>query len=119
MKTRSSLIAALLFVLGVAVGFAARKGVDPATYRGKSNKEAAKALLKLAETQAGKGSWERIAVGRIYYLGGMKAEGQALFTVGGFTVHAGAWIILVVVPLFAGYDARLLRNQRRSGSQVR
>ena len=27
------------------------------------------------------------------------ADGNALFTVGGFTVHAGAWIILVLVPL--------------------
>ena len=27
------------------------------------------------------------------------AEGQALFTMGGFTVDAGAWIVLVMVPL--------------------
>ena len=26
------------------------------------------------------------------------AEGQPLFTLGGFTVHAGAWIVLVIVP---------------------
>ena len=38
-----------------------------------------KALLAVAKQQAGKGSWERIGVGRVYYLGGMKAEGQAIF----------------------------------------
>jgi tetratricopeptide (TPR) repeat protein len=70
----------LVFALGIALGaFAAKKAIDPSTYRGKSKKEAAQALLQIARTQAGKGSWERIGVGRIYYLGGMKAEGQAIF----------------------------------------
>lgn len=79
MKHRSILLLAV-FTLGIAVGAAAaRRGVDPALYQGKPAKEAAKALLDLARTQAGKGSWERIGVGRVYYLGGMKAEGQALF----------------------------------------
>jgi tetratricopeptide (TPR) repeat protein len=44
-----------------------------------SKPEAGKALLQHALVQAGKGSWERIAVGRVYYLGGMKSEGQAIF----------------------------------------
>ena len=70
----------LVFVLGIALGaFAAKKGLDPSTYRGKSKKEAAQTLLSLARTQAGKGSWERVGVGRVYYLGGMKSEGQAIF----------------------------------------
>ncbi|HKR66898.1 MAG TPA: tetratricopeptide repeat protein [Thermoanaerobaculia bacterium] len=78
MKFRSISIALVVFVCGVAVGFAAKKA-DPASYRGKSKQEAAKALLEVAKVQAGKGSWERIAVGRVYYLGGMKPEGQAIF----------------------------------------
>jgi tetratricopeptide (TPR) repeat protein len=70
----------LVFGLGLALGaFAAKKSIDPATYRGKSKKEAAQTLLATARTQAGKGSWERIGVGRVYYLGGMKSEGQAIF----------------------------------------
>lgn len=69
-----------VFTLGIALGaLAAKGGLDPATYRGKSKKEAALALLDIARTQAGKGSWEKIGVGRVYYLGGMKSEGQAIF----------------------------------------
>lgn len=78
MKLRSLIIAVIVFALGVAVGFAARR-IDPNTYRGKSKEDAGKALLELATKQAGDGSWERIGVGRVYYLAGMKAEGQALF----------------------------------------
>jgi len=69
-----------VFAAGIAVGaFAAKSRVAPATYHGVDKKEAGKALLELARKQAGKGSWERIGVGRVYYLAGMKAEGQALF----------------------------------------
>lgn len=77
MRIRSVVIAVMLFALGVVVGVAAKR-IDPSTYRGKSKEEAARALLKIAEQQAGKGSWERIAVARVYYLGGMKAEGQRI-----------------------------------------
>jgi tetratricopeptide (TPR) repeat protein len=79
MKHRSTIIAMLLFVLGVTAGYAKGNKVDSSAFKGKSKQEAAKALLELAKVQAGKGSWERIAVGRVYYLGGMKAEGQAIF----------------------------------------
>jgi tetratricopeptide (TPR) repeat protein len=69
-----------VFTLGIAAGaFAAKKGIDLALYHGVDKKEAGKALLELAKKQAGKGSWERIGVGRVYYLAGMKAEGQAIF----------------------------------------
>lgn len=69
-----------VFAFGIAVGaFAAKKGFDTTLYRGKDEKQAAQDLLTLAKKQAGKGSWERIGVGRVYYLGGMKAEGQAIF----------------------------------------
>ena len=67
-----------LFVLGVVAGYAA-KSADSSMYRSKSKEDAARALLQVAKAQAGKGSWERIAVGRVYYLGGMKAEGQKIF----------------------------------------
>jgi tetratricopeptide (TPR) repeat protein len=79
MKVRLSILAAVLFVLGVAVGYAGARRVEPSVYRSKSKEDAAKALLEEARTQAGGGSWERIAVGRVYYLGGMKPEGQAIF----------------------------------------
>ena len=81
MKARSAVMLMAVFALGIAVGaFAAKaKKIDPNTYRGKSKKEAATALLAIAETQAGKGSWEQIGVARVYYAGGMKAEGQTIF----------------------------------------
>lgn len=74
----STTIAVSLFVAGIGVGIAAQE-LTPALYRGKPAAEAAKALLEVAREQAGKGSWERIAVGRVHYLGGQKAQGQAIF----------------------------------------
>jgi tetratricopeptide (TPR) repeat protein len=69
-----------VFAAGVAAGaFAAKSRIDLALYHGVDKKEAGKALLQLARKQAGKGSWERIGVGRVYYLAGMKEEGQAIF----------------------------------------
>ncbi|KQZ55934.1 MULTISPECIES: tetratricopeptide repeat protein [unclassified Lysobacter] len=78
MKIRTAAVAGVLFVSGIAVGYAAQKVAKPA-YHGQPKQEAAKALLQTARTLAGKGSWERIAVGRVYYLGGLKADGQAIF----------------------------------------
>lgn len=78
MKTRTFTLLTM-FILGIAVGVFAAKKVDTTLYMGKDKKEASKSLLELAKKQAGKGSWENIAVGRVYYLGGMKPEGQAIF----------------------------------------
>ena len=78
MKFNSMSVAAAVFVLAVPAAFAAQE-IAPSQYHGKDKQEAARALLEVAKVQAGKGSWERIAIGRIYYLGGFKAEGQAIF----------------------------------------
>src|SRR5262245_6055300 len=68
------------FAAGVATTLAAKKVFDPnAFYVGKDPKAAAQALLAEAETLTGTGSWERIGVGRVYYLSGDKTKGQALF----------------------------------------
>ena len=48
-------------------------------YRDKDAKAAAIALLDGALELAGGGSWERIAVGRAWYLGGDKPKGQQIF----------------------------------------
>ena len=62
------------------MGFAAKyKGGGYEVIRGKSDKDAAAAALAEAEHLANGGSWELIAVGRVYYLSGEKARGQALF----------------------------------------
>jgi tetratricopeptide (TPR) repeat protein len=60
----------------------AQKGApafSPDLYKGKEPKVAAAALLDGALQLAGSGSWERIAVGRAWYLGGDKARGQKIF----------------------------------------
>ena len=80
MRKKTIVVMMFVFALGISVGaFAAKKGFDSAMYRGQDKQAAGKALLELAKKQAGKGSWERIGVARVYYLGGMKAEGQAIF----------------------------------------
>ena len=72
--------AAVAFVAGIGVGYGAKLRPTPALYQGKDKQAAGKALLEVALVQAGKdGSWERIAAGRAYYLGGSKAEGQKIF----------------------------------------
>ena len=73
---------AAVFVMGIGVGHGAKHAPKPATtdYRGQEPQQAARRLLDIALAQAGKnGSWERIGVGRVYYMGGLKAEGQAIF----------------------------------------
>ena len=81
MKVRiTSAVAAILFVAGIGVGYGAKLRPTPVTYQDKAPQDAAKALLEIALVQSGKnGSWERIGAGRVYYLGGLKAEGQAIF----------------------------------------
>lgn len=79
MKNRIALtLAAGLFVAGVGIGYAAQK-VSPSLFHGKSKEDAARALLDVARVQAKDGSWERIAIGRVLYLGGHRTEGQAIF----------------------------------------
>ncbi len=79
MKRMHVLFAIGSFVVGVVVGIAGSSGskVDKMMYVGQSPKDAALGLLTVALKQAGKGSWENIAVARVYYLMGDKAQGQA------------------------------------------
>lgn len=79
MKIRQIALATLVFAAGIGLGFAGQQKLDVSLFQGKSKQEAARALLSAARAQAGDGSWERIAIGRVYYLGGMKAEGQSIF----------------------------------------
>jgi tetratricopeptide (TPR) repeat protein len=75
-----AVIVAVSLLLGVSIGFAAKyRGAGIEVMRGKSDKDAAFAALAEAEHLAKGGSWELIAVGRVYYLAGEKARGEALF----------------------------------------
>lgn len=76
-------LAASCFVLGAIAQGALAQGRRPAfspdLFQGKDEKTAAAALLDGALQLAEDGSWERIAVGRAWYLGGDKARGQQIF----------------------------------------
>src|SRR5258708_11774730 len=75
-----AVIAAGTLLLGGGIGFAAKyQGAGIDVIRNKPDKDAALAALTEAEHVANGGSWELIAVGRVYYLSGQKARGQALF----------------------------------------
>ena len=79
-RTIAIALAAALSVAGAGIATAKEKPrVEASMYHGKDATAAGRALLGVALKQAGKGSWERIAVGRTYYLGGFKSEGQAIF----------------------------------------
>ncbi len=89
MKIRFAVAGTALFFFGIAIGYASQK-LDPSLYHGKSKQDAARSLLEAARVQAGDGSWERIAIGRLQYLGGMKSEGQAVFDAILSTKHAAS-----------------------------
>ena len=72
-------VAVSCLMAGVALGVASQRMAGIDTIRGKPAKEAGLAALTAAEQLAGDGSWERIAVGRVYYLSGDKTRGQAIF----------------------------------------
>ena len=73
-------VTAISLVFGVGVGLAAKQtGPGIAIIQNKSDRGAGLAALAEAERLAEGGSWELIAVGRVYYLSGDKARGQALF----------------------------------------
>jgi len=80
MLAKRRIAAAALFAAGVAVGaFAAKKvTVTPAAWLGRDAAMAAEELLGAAGQLAEDGSYENIAVARVYYLAGRKAEGQAI-----------------------------------------
>lgn len=80
MKTSTaSIVGACLFVAGIGIGIAGRKPDFVAAYQGKAAPEASRALADIARTLADGDSWELIGVGRVLYLGGDRAAGQALF----------------------------------------
>lgn len=79
-RTRISIMIVLTLIGGAAVGIALAKKpvVEPDVYVGKTPDQAAEALLKVAEGLTGNGSWETIAVARVYYLSGQGAQAEAL-----------------------------------------
>jgi len=81
MKIRLAVALSAAFLASAAfdAGAAKQPRIEADAYQGRTEQDAAKVLLEHALAQAGKGSWERIAVGRVFYLGGHKPEGRAIF----------------------------------------
>jgi tetratricopeptide (TPR) repeat protein len=80
-RSRSRIaVATAIFLAGAALGaFASSKvRVDTSFWSGKTPAQAAESLVGAARTLAGDGSYENIAVARVLYLSGSKAEGQAI-----------------------------------------
>jgi tetratricopeptide (TPR) repeat protein len=81
MKTFSmAAVAVACLTLGIGIGFAAKRPTGPGMeiISGKTPKEAGMAALQEAETLAGEGTWELIAIARVYALSGDKNKGQQL-----------------------------------------
>lgn len=79
-QTTAFTLAAACLLFGFGLGLAAKdKPAGFGLLQGKEPKDAAYAALATAEQLAEGGSWELIGIGRVYYLSGDKAKGQALF----------------------------------------
>ena len=83
---------------------ASKPTFKPGMFTGKTANETAAVLLDGALQLAGSGSWERIAVGRAWYLGGDKAKGQEIFdaVTGSKKVEKSDWFRLGRVYAEAG-----------------
>ena len=82
MNRSNVLYAVCAFVLGATTVLVAKTKVtfDPkAYYEGHDAKAASASLLTEGETLAGDDTWERIGVGRVAYLSGDKAKGEAIW----------------------------------------
>jgi tetratricopeptide (TPR) repeat protein len=78
-KIAVAALAAACLTAGMGIGYAAKvKGPGMSLVSGKPAKDAGMTALQEAERMAGSGSWELIAVARVYYLSGDKARGQAV-----------------------------------------
>jgi tetratricopeptide (TPR) repeat protein len=102
-------VAIACLALGAVVGYAAKEvGAGVSTFKGKPAKEGAYAALAEAEKLSGDGTWELIGVGRVYYLSGDKAKGQAIFdrVLNGKKVGGSDWQRIGDVYAEAGENAK-------------
>jgi len=63
---------------GMLLGASLHAAMEVPVFKGKEPKDAAEALLRAGLESARNGSWERIAVGAVYYEGGDRARGQEI-----------------------------------------
>ncbi len=78
MNRKAIAVASVAFLAGILVAVSLQAAMAVPEFKGKDPNAAADALLAAGLQGAGKGSWERIAVGAVYYEGGDKAKGQAI-----------------------------------------
>jgi len=98
--SKTVVVGVVCFLVGGLVQAAVQQSPKPTfsadLVKGKAPSAAATALLDGALQLAKNGSWERIAVGRAWYLGGDKAKGQKIFdtVTGNKGVEASDWFRL-------------------------
>jgi tetratricopeptide (TPR) repeat protein len=105
----TAVIATGTMILGIGIGVASSKSTSLglAAIQGKPAPAAAASALAEAERLAGKGSWELIGVGRVYYLSGDKPRGQAIFDrVTSYKPEASDWQRIGEVYAEAGENDR-------------
>jgi Tfp pilus assembly protein PilF len=103
------MVSAACLTAGIGIGYAAKvKGPGMALVTGKQPKEAGVAVLQEAERLAAGGSWELISIGRVYYLSGDKATGEALLNrvLNDAKSEAGDWFRIARVYAEAGENAK-------------
>lgn len=108
MSRKQVVTAGVSLLIGLAVGIAASNKASKALFEGKSAKEAGAAVIAMAQAQAESGTWENIAVGRIYYLSGDKTKGQQIFdqVLGGKKVKKDDYLRVARVYVEAGENAK-------------
>jgi tetratricopeptide (TPR) repeat protein len=109
MNRRNALYIVLAFALGASTVLVAKTKIvfDPnAYYAGKDPKAAAAAMLAQAEKLAGDDSWQKIGVGRVYYLSGDKDKGEALFNsvLGGKVARSDIYRIATAYAIGKNWD---------------
>lgn len=104
MRRSLTLIVGTVMLAGLAgIAEAGKPEASAALFSGKSASQAADALAEVAFMQAGGGSWEQIAVARVYYLGGHKDRAQEIFdAVLGDDPEASDWIRIGRIYYAAG-----------------
>jgi len=131
LKLRIGAFGFACFALGAQthLGFAqSRPAFDAELVKAKGPAEAADFLLTEASRLAGTGSWERIAVGRAWYLGGKKERGQEIFdsVTGTRKVEDSDWFRIGRVYAEAGewdkvqvaFDKALAMNPRDDSGMI-
>jgi len=78
---RFVIVFACVLTIGAGVAMAKGPKLSASLYEGKTPEDAAEKLLLIGYEQAGKGTWQRLKIARVYYLGGQKERAEEIFDI--------------------------------------